>query len=197
MEERAQDFVDFVEEQRKYYLTNHILVTMGEDFQYQAAHSWFMNLDKLIQYINSNQEKYNINIFYSTPGCYHRALMATKTFWPEKTDDFLPYASDPHSYWTGYYTSRPSSKLFMRQGELWSQVFYPFYIFLVQLTFLKIYNQMVVIKNIDISESSESLERAVAVNQHHDAITGTEKQRVANNYHARLFKAVEVIFVIT
>ena len=68
MDERVQDFIDFVEEQRNYYLTNHILVTMGEDFQYQAAHSWFMNLDKLIQYINSNQEKYNINIFYSTPG---------------------------------------------------------------------------------------------------------------------------------
>lgn len=68
MEERVQEFVEFVEEQSGHYLTNHILVTMGEDFQYQAAHSWFMNLDKLIQYINSNQEKYNINIFYSTPG---------------------------------------------------------------------------------------------------------------------------------
>ena len=55
-------------EQSGYYLTNHILVTMGEDFQYQAAHSWFMNIDKLIRYINSHQEKYNINIFYSTPG---------------------------------------------------------------------------------------------------------------------------------
>ena len=67
----------------------------------------------------------------------------------------------------------------MRQGELWSQI----------------YNQMVVIKNIDISEDPESLERAVAVNQHHDAITGTEKQRVADNYHARLFTAVEVILL--
>ena len=105
--------------------------------------------------------------------------MATQASWPEKTDDFLPYASDPHSYWTGYYTSRPSSKLFMRQGELWSQI----------------YNQMVVIKNIDISEDPESLERAVAVNQHHDAVTGTEKQRVADNYHARLFMAVEVILL--
>ena len=55
---------------------------------------------------------------------------------------------------------------------------------------------MVVLKNIDIFEDSESLGRAVAVNQHHDAITGTEKQRVADNYHARLFKAVEVIFII-
>ena len=105
--------------------------------------------------------------------------MTTQTSWPEKTDDFLPYASDPHSYWTGYYTSRPSSKLFMRQGELWSQI----------------YNQMVVIKNIDISDDPESLERAVAVNQHHDAITGTEKQRVADNYHARLFTALEVILL--
>lgn len=105
--------------------------------------------------------------------------MATQASWPEKTDDFLPYASDPHSYWTGYYTSRPSSKLFMRQGELWSQI----------------YNQMVVIKNIDLSEDPESLEKAVAVNQHHDAITGTEKQRVADNYHARLFTAVEVIIM--
>ena len=54
--------------------------------------------------------------------------MATKTSWPEKTDDFFPYASDPHSYWTGYYTSRPSSKLFMRQGELWSQVSFPIHL---------------------------------------------------------------------
>ena len=54
---------------------------------------------------------------------------------------------------------------------------------------------MVVIKNINVTEDSASLERAVAVNQHHDAITGTEKQRVADNYHARLFKAVEVIML--
>ena len=54
---------------------------------------------------------------------------------------------------------------------------------------------MVVIKNIDLSEDPESLERAVAVNQHHDAITGTEKQRVADNYHARLFTAVKVIIM--
>ena len=54
---------------------------------------------------------------------------------------------------------------------------------------------MVVIKNINVTEDSAFLERAVAVNQHHDAITGTEKQRVADNYHARLFKAVEVIML--
>ena len=37
MEERVEEFVEFVEEQSQHYLTNNILVTMGEDFQYQAG----------------------------------------------------------------------------------------------------------------------------------------------------------------
>ena len=35
--------------------------------------------------------------------------------------------------------------------------------------------------------SSELLRRALAVNQHHDAVTGTEKQPVANDYAKRLY----------
>jgi len=28
-----------------------------------------------------------------------------------KKDDFFPYANNPYSYWTGYFTSRPAIKL--------------------------------------------------------------------------------------
>ena len=42
--------------------------------------------------------------------------------WPTKQDDFFPYASDPHAYWTGYHSSRPSSKLMIRQTEWMSNV---------------------------------------------------------------------------
>ena len=55
-------------------------------------------------------------------GCYHQALMSSNNSWPTKDDDFLPYASDAHTHWTGYYSSRPTSKYFMRKAEELSQV---------------------------------------------------------------------------
>jgi lysosomal alpha-mannosidase len=42
-------FVDYVETQANFYSTNKILLTMGGDFTYQAAHMWYKNLDKLIR----------------------------------------------------------------------------------------------------------------------------------------------------
>jgi hypothetical protein len=36
--------------------------------------------------------------------------------WPLKSGDFFPYKWDPHQYWTGYYTSRPTLKGFIRRG---------------------------------------------------------------------------------
>lgn len=32
--------------------TNHIMFTMGTDFKYQYAHTWFRQMDKLIHYVN-------------------------------------------------------------------------------------------------------------------------------------------------
>ncbi len=34
------------------YANNHIMMTMGQDFNYQNANEWFKNLDKLIKYVN-------------------------------------------------------------------------------------------------------------------------------------------------
>jgi len=64
----------------------------------------------------------NVNVFYSTPSCYLKAVHDAGQTWTTKQDDFFPYASDPHSYWTGFYTSRPTLKRFERLGNNFLQV---------------------------------------------------------------------------
>ena len=47
----------------------------------------------------------------------------------------------------------------------------------------------------EAGEGAASLHKAVAVVQHHDAVTGTEREVVASDYHQRLHSAVEVSFL--
>ena len=47
---------------------------------------------------------------------FFQALQSNGLSYPVKEDDFFPYASGEHSYWTGYFTSRPSVKLQERIG---------------------------------------------------------------------------------
>ena len=108
-DQKISDFIKAAQDQATHYATNHIIMTMGSDFQYTNARVWFKNLDKLIKYVNELQATNGskVNAFYSTPSCYLKALNdAPVKSWPVKTDDFFPYASDPHAYWTGYFTSR-------------------------------------------------------------------------------------------
>ena len=52
VKERVDMFVDYVCQQARSYKTDHIIITMGDDFQYENAHRWYKNLDKLIKYVN-------------------------------------------------------------------------------------------------------------------------------------------------
>ncbi|PSN54844.1 Lysosomal alpha-mannosidase, partial [Blattella germanica] len=115
VDQRVQDFLDYVHKHEAAYTTNNILVTMGGDFNYQDALTWFKNLDKLIKYTNAADS--NVNVIYSTPSCYLKAVNDAGQTYTTKQDDFFPYASDPHAYWTGYFTSRPTSKYFERLGN--------------------------------------------------------------------------------
>ena len=80
----------------------------------------FKNIDKMIKYTNRIDP--GVNLFYSTPSCYLKALNEAGETWPVKTDDFFPYASDNHAYWTGYFTSRPTFKGTVRKTNTFLQV---------------------------------------------------------------------------
>ena len=68
----------------------------------------------MIDYMNEN---HNDEYFfkYSTPSIYIDALKEKEVVWPTKYDDLFPYADDPESYWTGYFTSRANDKQLIRK----------------------------------------------------------------------------------
>ena len=45
------------------------------------------------------------------------ALHDAKKTWEVKKDDFFPYAHCDHCYWTGYFTSRPTLKGYIRESN--------------------------------------------------------------------------------
>eukprot|EP00096_Caligus_rogercresseyi_P006017 TRINITY_DN22147_c0_g1_i1.p1 TRINITY_DN22147_c0_g1~~TRINITY_DN22147_c0_g1_i1.p1 ORF type:complete len:951 (-),score=151.90 TRINITY_DN22147_c0_g1_i1:18-2828(-) len=172
--QKMKAFLKEITAESRTYATNHIPLTMGGDFQYTDAHMWFKNMDKLMKYFKHD----NISLLYSTPSCYAESIQkAMKTKFPVKTDDFFPYSNDPHSYWTGYFTSRPGLKGMIRRSN----------------NILQACKQMDVLGNLR-SEGVGVMKRALGVAQHHDAVTGTGKQHVTDDYISRLSVGTDKCF---
>ncbi|XP_033821330.1 lysosomal alpha-mannosidase [Periophthalmus magnuspinnatus] len=173
----VQRFLAIAHAQANVYKTNHIIMTMGSDFQYENANLWYKNLDKLILYVNRRQSNgSNVNLLYSTPSCYLQELHRANQTWALKTDDFFPYADDAHDFWTGYFTSRPALKRYERFSN----------------ALLQTCNQLEVLggpvsRNGPFGKGDTlTMRKSMAVAQHHDAVSGTSKQHVANDYARRL-----------
>lgn len=169
VQERVNDFVAAALAQANITRTNHIMWTMGTDFKYQYAHTWYRNMDKLIHYVNQDGR---VNALYSTPTIYTDAKYAEHQSWPLKTDDYFPYADRKNAYWTGYFTSRPGLKGYVR-------VMSGYYLAARQLEFFRGRSEK--------GPTTDSLGDALAIAQHHDAVSGTSKQHVADDYAKRLF----------
>ena len=52
VKERVDTFVKETCEQAERYKTDHIILTMGDDFAYSNAHRYYKNIEKLIRYVN-------------------------------------------------------------------------------------------------------------------------------------------------
>ncbi|XP_058513989.1 lysosomal alpha-mannosidase-like isoform X8 [Ochotona princeps] len=117
-----------------------------------------------------------VHVLYSTPACYLRELNKANLTWSVKEDDFFPYADGPHQFWTGYFSSRPALKHYER----------------VSYNFLQVCKQLEALTGWEANKgpygwgTSTVLEEAMAVLQHHDAISGTARQNVADDYAHKL-----------
>jgi len=88
----------------------------------------------------------------------------------------FPYADHEAAYWTGYFTSRGNDKKYIRDGG----------------HTLHSSNKLFSIAGLDrfigddfideLVKAKEDMMDTVGITQHHDAVTGTGKQHVANDY---------------
>lgn len=113
-------------------------------------------------------------MFYSTQAAYAAARLSMEAPLSLKTCDGFPYASAPHAVWSGYFTSRPALKGYVRESST-------LFTAARQL-------QAWVAPPADNGPTNPLylLESAMGVAQHHDAVSGTSKQIVAFDYARRL-----------
>jgi alpha-mannosidase len=181
--EKVDAFVSYAQQQASAYRGNDIIFTMGSDFNYENADTWFSNLDAIIKAVNADGR---VNAFYSTPSAYAESKLASVQSWPLYQDDFTPYSEYPHAYHTGSFTSRAALKGYVRESASLSAA--------ARLL------QAVAVPPADAGPSNAlyKLETAQGVAQHHDAVAGTSKQAVAYDYALRIAKgradAVERVF---
>jgi hypothetical protein len=127
----------------------------------------------------------NIELIYSTPSMYIDAVHAEGLSYTTKHDDMFPYADDKVSYWTGFFTSRPNSKEYIRRAQhtlLASS----------KLFSLNMLNQAITdVAAYFMRNTTEEMLDVVGVNQHHDAVTGTAKTYVNKDYARLIFNGIE------
>ena len=182
---------------------NNIMQTMGSDFAYEQAAYNFANYDllmtKLLEYQETKQidipsifgPKFKrLNVFYSTPIHYSKmkhqeAIKKNNDVdWTTKVDDFMPYADQSHGFWTGYFTSRTGFKRFERVGS-------SFLLAARQIESIHRDDTTIGMGDCKCMQPLYELEDALGVSQHHDAVSGTAKQHVANDYAKRLQSGID------
>ncbi|CAG9538482.1 unnamed protein product [Cercopithifilaria johnstoni] len=167
-----------------FYNSEVILVAAGDDFLYshpddlEIVHHVYTALAK---YINRNYDRFNMKVQFGTVANYFNALKeSTKRSASVLDGDFFPYMDDPSSsqpYWTGFYNHRAYFKCFER---------------IIQREF-RLTDLLNVIAGKYPNNDVELARRNLALSIHHDAITGTSKRRVMNDYMLRLRSALHTL----
>ena len=179
VEERARTFCDEIKLRANTYRTRHVLLPFGDDFKFKNANIQFENMDRIFRHVNDHQDKYACSFKYSTLTDYFDALHEIKAQFPLYQSDFFPYADNGDSFWTGYYTTRPFLKTIARKvdAELRSaEIFLAF-------------TRHMLSDSLELMNQLEICRQDAGLFLHHDAITGTARLAVNEDYMNRMNRA--------
>ena len=164
-----------------------VLLLAGGDFTMENAvplaasrdsGSWFAYLDGIMDHLNADPWK-RFSASYSSPAAYVRAKLAAGLVLPTLVTDMFPYNDDPegHNMWSGYFTSRPAFKGFVRESSA------------LQSSARQLQALVGGVADVGPGNPLFALERAMGVAQHHDSVSGTAKQNVDEDYRLILSAA--------
>ncbi|GAU96295.1 hypothetical protein RvY_07759 [Ramazzottius varieornatus] len=170
-----------------------VLFPMGMDFRWSSTAEWDSkhgNFKLMLDYLNSKPEN-NVEIQFGTFDDYYKEVfeqMGTPDKWklPRVTGDFFPYADRTVEYWTGYFTSHPFQKQLSRDLE--------HHLRLAEILYVLVGLRQYEIDNAPLLKTLEEATKSLGLFQHHDAITGTSKQAVSDDYEARLYKGLTGVY---
>ncbi|KAJ6252865.1 alpha-mannosidase [Anaeramoeba flamelloides] len=175
VEEKSWQLVSIFRERAKGFLHPHLMFLFGGDFHFTRPWVEFENMDKLINYINSNPDKYNVSVQYGTPYEYFTIVKNwrknnQKIEFPQRGPQdfftyFFAYIPTKMGYWSGYYTSWPLLKGAIAKAQR-------------NLRAFEMANMLFHEKPQTYNTDLNVLRDAVGITMHHDAITGTSKPYV-------------------
>ncbi|KAJ8977950.1 hypothetical protein NQ317_008141 [Molorchus minor] len=189
---RRKLLLDQYRKKSKLFKTNVVLVPLGDDFRYDHPSEWevqYENYQRLFDYMNHNLNL-NVKAQFGTLSDYFAALrkeMKVSEF-PVLSGDFFTYADRDDHYWSGYYTSRPFYKRMDR--VLLSYIRAAESIYGLAYFSKKPGYSWIVDKEVGLEKLISNARQALSLFQHHDGITGTEKDHVVVDYGKRMLSAI-------
>ncbi|KAL0232683.1 hypothetical protein GEMRC1_011430 [Eukaryota sp. GEM-RC1] len=182
LDNRAHELIDYLMDKAAKTNSSELMLIIGDDFKFVNAEVQFKNWDILISYVNENFE--NFNLFYSSPDRYFQDVEASNSISDLLTvsGSFLPHADSVTTYWSGYYSTQPNLKKYLRILENRKHLFDTISLFFPKFS---------------TSPNNSGIAKVVNDNisllQHHDAITGTCRTDVVENYIEKLKFPIEQV----
>jgi len=114
-------------------------------------------------------------------------LVASGETYTTKQDDYWAYGDGNNDYWSGYFTSRPLMKYLARYtGKLFQSIRQ----LLAFNVIRKTPEEREHFGKAMLNSTEEFVALQIGVTQHHDAVSGTAKQFVTDDYYKRLYQAM-------
>ncbi|BET00029.1 Alpha-mann_mid [Nesidiocoris tenuis] len=171
---------------------NVVLMPVGDDFRFDHDIEWdqqYRNYKRLFDFINRNKA-YNAEVNFGTVSDYFKEVRRRMQDFKTLKGDFFVY-SDIFSegrpaYWSGYFTTRPYWKILDRELEAELRSAEILYAMALNRVRRMGFNSTLKILERDF-EKLQTARQALALFQHHDAITGTSKAVVMHDYALKMF----------